>query len=37
MQYLRFLVARHRGCDDGNHWYVNQGGQWVCQFCGAAR
>jgi hypothetical protein len=25
------------GCKNGNHWYVSQGGRWVCQFCGESQ
>ena len=25
------------GCEDGRHYFVKQGGQWVCSMCGATR
>jgi hypothetical protein len=31
------MADRRGGCEGGQHYFVKQGGQWVCTMCGATR
>lgn len=33
---VKVIVVRS-GCPGGRHYYVNQGGSWVCTMCGDTR
>lgn len=32
-----FIKALFGGCAGDRHYYVKQGGQWVCSMCGASQ
>ena len=35
--FASFIRSLFGGCPGGQHYYVKQGGSWVCTMCGATQ